>query len=58
VDGTKDEHAAEVGQLSQLAMEISNAFVDLEMLLVRDIPQLPKSAQKVLTMASLLLECL
>jgi hypothetical protein len=28
VDGIEGEHAAEVGQLSQLVMEISNALVD------------------------------
>jgi hypothetical protein len=39
-----------------MVMEISNALVDQGMLLIQDIPQLLKSAQKVLTVASLLLE--
>jgi hypothetical protein len=37
-------------------MGISNALVDLGMLPVQDIPQLPKSAQEVLMAAGLLLE--
>jgi hypothetical protein len=40
----------------QLVVGISNALVELGMLPVQDIPQLPKSAQENLTVASLLLE--
>jgi hypothetical protein len=39
-------------------MEISNVLINLGMLPTLDIPQLAKSAMEVLTMASLLLECL
>jgi hypothetical protein len=46
------------GRLSQLVMGISNALVDLGMLPVQDIPELPKSAWEVLTVAGLILECL
>jgi hypothetical protein len=56
VDGIGVERAAEAGQLSQLVMEISNAPADLGMLPIQDIPQLSRSVQEVLTMASLLLE--
>jgi hypothetical protein len=40
------ERAAEVGQLSQLVMEISNALVDLGMLPIQNIHHLPKSVQE------------
>jgi hypothetical protein len=56
VDEIEGERAVEAGQLSQLVMEISNALADLGMLLVQDIPQLPRSAQEVFTMVGLLLE--
>jgi hypothetical protein len=39
-------------------LRISNAIVDLRMLPIRDIPQLPKLAQEVFAVASLILECL
>jgi hypothetical protein len=44
VDRIEVECAAEVGQLSWLVMEISNALADLGMLPIQVIPQLPKSA--------------
>jgi hypothetical protein len=56
VDGIEGERATEAGQLSQLVIKISNTLVDLGMLQILDIPQLPKSAQVVLTVAGLLLE--
>jgi hypothetical protein len=46
----------EAGRLSKLAMEISHSFVDLGMLPVQDIPQLPMSAQEVLAATGLVLE--
>jgi hypothetical protein len=58
VDGINGEHAAEAERLSQLVMGISNALVDLGMLPVQDIPQLPKSAREVLMAARLILELL
>jgi hypothetical protein len=42
MDGIKGERATEVGQLSQLVVGLSNALVDLGMLLVQDILQLSK----------------
>jgi hypothetical protein len=36
------EHATEAERLSQLVVEISNALVELGMLPIQDIPQLPK----------------
>jgi hypothetical protein len=56
VDGIEGERAIDAGQLSQLAVEISNALADLGMLPVQNIPQLLKSAQEVLTTTGLLLE--
>jgi hypothetical protein len=56
VDRIKGEHDAKVRQLSQLVVEISSILVDLGMLPVWHIPQLPKSAQEVLMAAGLLLE--
>jgi hypothetical protein len=44
VDGIGGEHAAEVGQLSWLVMEISNTLGDLGMLPIQDIPYLLRSA--------------
>jgi hypothetical protein len=55
VAGVKDERAIEAGKLSKLVVEISNSLVDLLTLPVRDIPQLPKSAQVVLAAADLIL---
>jgi hypothetical protein len=43
----EDERTAEVRELSVLIIEASNALVDLEMLHIRDVPQLPKTAQEV-----------
>jgi hypothetical protein len=37
-------------------MEISNVLIDLGMLPIRDIPQLPKTAQEVLATVGLTLE--
>jgi hypothetical protein len=56
VTGVKDEHAVEAGELSALAVEASNAVVDLGMLPIQDVPQLPKSAQEVLKVVSLILD--
>jgi hypothetical protein len=56
VDGIGGERATEAGQLSRLVMEISNVLADLGMLLVQDIPQLPKLAQEALTVVGLFLE--
>jgi hypothetical protein len=54
----EDECIVEARELSRLVMEISNALVDLGMLSIWDIPQLPRMAQEVLVVASLILECL
>jgi hypothetical protein len=56
VDRINGERATEAGQLSQLVVGISNALVDLGMLPVQDIPQLLKSARKVLLAAGLIVE--
>jgi hypothetical protein len=56
VAGVEDECTTEVGKLLKLAVEISNALVDLGLLPILDIPQLPKSAQEVLAVADLILE--
>jgi hypothetical protein len=55
VDRIAGERNVEAGQLLQLVMGILNALVNLGMLPVQDIPQLPKSAEIVLTAAGLLL---
>lgn len=55
VDRIAGERNVEVGQLSQLVVGILNALVNLGILPVQDIPQLPKSAEIVLTAAGLLL---
>jgi hypothetical protein len=52
----ESERAAEAVQLSQSIMEISDALVNLGMFPIRDIPADLKSAQDVLTTASLILE--
>jgi hypothetical protein len=52
--GVTDEWAAKAGKLSTLVMGISNALVNLEMLLIWDIPQHPKMAQEVLAVAGLI----
>jgi hypothetical protein len=46
----------EAEKLSTLVVGISNAPVDLGMLLIRDIPQLPKLVHEVLTVVGLILE--
>jgi hypothetical protein len=56
MDGVEDECVTKVGKLSTLVVSISNALVNLEMLPIRDIPQLPKSVQEVLAIVSLILE--
>jgi hypothetical protein len=56
VDKVEDEHVAEAEKLSTLVVGISNAPVDLGMLLIRDIPQLPKLVHEVLTVVGLILE--
>jgi hypothetical protein len=56
VAGVESERATEVVRLSRSVMEISDALVDLGMFLIRDIPAHLKSAQDVLTVASLILE--
>jgi hypothetical protein len=43
-------------KLSKLVMEVSNTLVDLGMMPIRDIPQLPNMAQEVLAVADLILE--
>jgi hypothetical protein len=53
-----DEHAINAGELLQLVLEISNVLVNLGMLPIQHIPQLPKMAQEVMVAASLILECL
>jgi hypothetical protein len=52
VAGDADECATKAGKLSMLVVGISNALVDLGMLPIQDIPQLPKMAQDVLAVAS------
>jgi hypothetical protein len=56
MDRINDECASEAERLLQLVLGISNALVDLGMLPVQDILQLPKSAREVLPMAGLILE--
>jgi hypothetical protein len=55
VDRIVGDRNVEAGQLSQLVVGILNALVNLGILPVQDIPQLPKSAEIVLTAAGLLL---
>jgi hypothetical protein len=55
MDRINGERATEAGRLSQLVMGISNALVDLGMLPIQDILQLPKSAREVLPAAGLVL---
>jgi hypothetical protein len=52
------EHATEAERLSQLVVEISNALVELGMLPIQDIPQLPKLVYEVLSAVGLILEYL
>jgi hypothetical protein len=53
-----NKHAVEVGELLVLVVEASNALIDLGMLPIRDIPQLPKMAQEVLKAEGVILECM
>jgi hypothetical protein len=55
IDG---ERAAEAHQVSQWVVRISNVLVDLGLMPVQDIPQLPKSAREVLPVVDLVLKCL
>jgi hypothetical protein len=55
VDGVEDIRIAEAGKLSTLVVGISNSLVDLGMLSIQDIPQLPKSVQEVLAAVGLIL---
>jgi hypothetical protein len=55
VDEINGEHAVEAERLSQLVVGISNTLVNLGMLPIQDIPQLPKSVREVLTTAGLIL---
>jgi hypothetical protein len=54
----EDERTTEAMRLSWLVMEISDALIDLWVFPVWDIPLLLKSAQEVLALAGLILECL
>jgi hypothetical protein len=54
----EDERTTEAMRLSRLVMEISDALIDLWVFPVWDIPLLLKSAQEVLALAGLILECL
>jgi hypothetical protein len=56
VAGVESECATENVQLSCSVMEISDALVDLGVFPIWDIPERPKSAQDVLTVADLILE--
>jgi hypothetical protein len=56
VAGVEDECTIEIGKLSMLVAGIPNARVDLKMLPIWDIPQLPMMAQEVLEVAGLILE--
>jgi hypothetical protein len=55
-DGITNERATEVMRLSHRVVGISNALADLGMLPIQDIPQLPKSAWEVLSVADLILK--
>jgi hypothetical protein len=54
----EDERTTEAMRLSRLVMEIPDALIDLWVFPVWDIPLLLKSAQEVLALAGLILECL
>jgi hypothetical protein len=53
-----NEHTTEAEQLSQRVVRISNFMVDLGLLPIHDITQLPKSARDVLPVVDLILNCL
>jgi hypothetical protein len=48
VAGVEDERTAEAGELAVLVVATSNALVDLRMLPIQEVPQLPNTAQEVL----------
>jgi thioester reductase-like protein len=48
--------ATEAEQLSQWVMRISNVLVNLGLLPIQDTPQLPKSAQKVMSAVDLVMK--
>jgi hypothetical protein len=52
------ERAAEAKQLSWRVMQIFGDQVDLGMMSIQDIPQLPKWAQEVMSVVDLALKCL
>jgi hypothetical protein len=54
--GIEDECATEAVRLSRLAMEISDALINLGVFPIRDTPLLMKSAQEVLVSTGLILE--
>jgi hypothetical protein len=54
----EDERAAKAMDLSTLFVDASNALVDLGMLPIQDIPQLPKMAHNVLKAVGVILQCL
>jgi hypothetical protein len=56
VDRIDSEHASEAEQLSWWVVRISNVLVDLGVLPIRDISQLPKSAPEVLPAVDLILK--
>jgi hypothetical protein len=52
----ENKHTTEAGKLSALAVEASNALVDLGMPPIRDVPQLLKTAKEVLKATCVILE--
>jgi hypothetical protein len=54
--GVESERTTEAVQLSWSVMEISDALVNLGVFPIRDIPEHPKLAKDVLTVAGLILE--
>jgi hypothetical protein len=58
VAGVDSKHSAEAVTLSRSAMEISNGLVGLGVSPILDIPACSQSAQDVLMVPSLILECL
>jgi hypothetical protein len=56
VAGTEDDRTVEAEQLSRSIREISDTLVDLNVLLIQDIPSWPQSAKDVLSVFSLILD--
>jgi hypothetical protein len=56
VNRIDDEHATEAEQLSRQVVRIFGVLIDLGMLPIQDIPQLPKSAREVLSVVDLILK--